>query len=522
MGLRDRLKRATAAFLNAGSTPFGTGSNGIGSNATFFSLKQLQEMRPYERRECVKNSRLIDNQLGICGALNDGSIRYAIGSGINDYANTGDPDFDASANRFMESIWTSNNFDITEEQNWYELQHVIGRSILVDGDLGIAKILNRDNFNRIIGNPQIQLFTTDQIGDGDGKGLWNGETMLEGVARDHVGKATRYRILKNSGIGSGSQWDYQKKDFLLVMDRKRVALNRGMPWCHRAQRNGFSMMELSALEEAAAYVNALFAAIITTPTGESPEALEAYLLQYLTGTTTQANDGTPEQKQVAQKFVEMYGGAKVPVFPQGTKLEAYQSNRPSSTFNGHMDYLVHLLAGSYGVPANFIWAIAGRSGPETRMTLVQAQWYFNFIVMLMIRRCIKPIRDWVLLYGILSGKVNDGKPPKNGAHYTLARFHGPRDITIDERYFHKTYLERLAAGEGTSEEYHSLQGQNGRDQNFRRIDEIAETKAYCKQRDVEYMGEFIRTQPGQYTGAKNETEEDPDTKEKQEKVLESV
>jgi len=514
------------SLATAGSTPFGTGWNGLSTNAGFWPLKRLNEALPFERRNLLAGSRYLDNNLGIVGALNDGSVRHAIGSGINAYACTGDPDYDSAADRFIEALFGSPDLDITGEQTMYEMQAVVARGMIVDGDVGAAKILQRDAGGLPVGDPQIQLFTSDQIGDGDGKGLMPGEKMAQGIARNSVGRATRYRVLKDrqDTPGALAYWDYRPQDFMLVLDRKRIQLNRGMPWCHRATKNGFSMLDLSALEEQAAYVNALFAAIITTPDGQTPEALEKFLVQKLTGptATTEKTAGTPEQKAFVRKFVEFFGGAKVPVFPQGTELKAYQSDRPSTVFTGFMDYLVTMLASSYVVPANFVWAIAGKTGPETRMTLAQAAWYFNYILLIIVRRFLKPARDWCLQFGLLTGRLNNGRGPRNGADFRLASFHGPRDITIDERYYHKTWLDRLAAGKGTEEEYYSLQGQNADTQALKRIKEIARRKQWCKEHDVEYHGEFVAGAPGMRVGADAGAATDPALQEQQQQQADAA
>ena len=494
------------ASATAVPTPFGTGNNGIQTNASFWPAKRLNEMLPLERRSALASSRYLDNNLAIVGALNDSTVKYSVGSGVSSHSSTDDPEYDDAADRFIASFFESTDFDIAREQSMHELVPVVVRGMVVDGDSGAAKILPRDGNGLPAGDPQLQLFTSDQIGDGDGQSLFAGEKMIQGIGRSTVGAATRYRVLKDSSAYAGAlpYWDYRPQDFMQILDRKRIQLNRGMPWCHRATKNGFSMMDLSSLEEAAAYVNAVFAAIITTPDGETPEALEKFLIQKMSGptATTEKVEGTPEQKQFVRRFVEIYGGAKVPVFPAGTKLEAYQSNRPSTVFTGFMDYLATQLGLSYanGLPS-FVWGIAGaNSKPDTRKELAQVSWYFNYVLLIASRRFIKPTRDWLLQYGLLTGRLNNGKGPRNGADYRLARFHGPRDITIDERYFHKTWLDRLAAGEGTTEEYHALQGQDGLTKAYRRIDEIAKIKARCAAKGVLYLGEFKEHVPGSNPG----------------------
>ncbi len=491
------------AGTGARNTPFGTGSNGMTTNATWMPLNRLNQPLPYERRVGMQNARFLDNNFALVGALNDSLTSYSIGDGVMSYAATEDPEYDAATDFFINAFFESADFDVAGEQTMHEMVPVAVRGMFVDGDAGAAKILPRDANGLPAGDPMLQLFTGDQIDDGDGKGLFPGEKMNQGIGRNSLGRAIRYRVLKEATNGSTPPyWDYKKNEFMLLLDRKRIQLNRGIPWCHRATKNGFSMLDLTALEEAAAYVNALFAAIITTPTGETPESLENFVVQKVSSTTTQkANDGTAEQKQVLKKFVEIFGGAKVPVFPAGTKLEAYQSERPSTVFAGFLDYLAVLMSLSYVMPPSFIWTgSSSTTKPDTRKELAQASWRFNYIFLLAVRRFVKPTRDWLIDYGLLTGRLNNGRGPRNGASPYQATFHGPRDITIDERYFHTTWLARLAAGKGTEEEYFALQGQNGDREALKRIKEIARRKRWCKDHGVQYHGEFIQAAPGMMVG----------------------
>jgi len=517
----------TAPRNNAPSTPFGTGGNGITTNAAF-SPRQLHQMKPYERMEGMKISRWLDNNLPLVGAINDNSVSYAIGNGVDSYAATGDPDYDQSSDKFIKAIFSDPAFDIAEEQSMDEMAGVAARGMIVDGDCGAARILPRDKTGKIIGAPQIQLFTSDQIGNG-GSFSFGASTMegwQEGVQRNLVGRAINYRVLKgDSRFLSTNQgtWDYQARDFNLLLDRKRIQLSRGIPWCHRANRSAQSMLNLGALAEAREHINALFAAIITTPTGETPESLENLVMDVYGSGTTQNADGTTETKAVLQRYVELMGGAKVPVFEQGTKLEAFTSTANSHIFEGAMGFLATQIALSYTMPPGFIWALAGAGrGPDIRMTLSQGSWYFNRILMIVIRRFIKPMRDWLLQYGILTGQINGGRLPRNGADYRLATFHGPRDITIDERYYHKTWLDRLADGKGTEEEYFSLQGQNADTQARKRIKEIADRKQWCLDAKIDYHGDFIRSAPGTQLGNGGNQEKDPDEEEKKQALLEAA
>ena len=133
------------------------------------------------------------------------------------------------------------------------------------------------------------------------------------------------------------------------------------------------------------------------------------------------------------------------------------------------------------------------------MTLQQAQWFFKFIMRRMIARFCKPSRDFVIKWGLLTGRINNGRPPRNGASPFLCRWRGPRNITIDERYFFKTWLDRLDKGLGTEEEFYAELGLEASDIRRTRVDEVANWLELCKDRGVPY--ELVRAStPGSTPG----------------------
>jgi capsid protein len=504
----DSVKNTTVTPSTgyANPTAFGTGNDGIKTSVTMLPSGWLHEMRPWDRRECIKRSRYADNNLGIVKALNEGIVDYSLGSGVNAYACTGDPQFDSAADKFTEEWFENPALDLCGEQCFYELVPVAARAMVVDGDMGNSLLLAKDPSGRPFKDamPQLQLFLSDQIGDpismqDQGKDGW-----YEGVKRNSFRKALAYRVLKNvpgtlmSMNSTLSAWEYDARDFILLLDRKRIGMGRGIPWSHHGQGNAFSMMDLAALKDKQEYFNTYFAAVIEGGDGSIREALDTLSTN---GTPQDLADitsaGASTTKRIQRDFLNFFGGGAVLDATGGGKLNFIQRQSDNGAFVNHMSWLVTNYCLGYKIPPSLFWAIVGvGSGPERRMTLAQAQWVFNSFLTLITRRLVKPVRDWLLLWGLLTGRLNNGKMPRTGADYRSATFHGPRDMTIDERYFHKTWMERLKDGNGTAEEYFSLQGQNGKKQRFRRIQEIKEDMDECDRIGVPY-DRYKALQPGQ-------------------------
>jgi hypothetical protein len=178
-----------------------------------------------------------------------------------------------------------------------------------------------------------------------------------------------------TSLSRGSWRQIPANDFMLVLDPKRIGISRGLPWTHHGQNSAITMMDLKTLEESAAYLNAFFGAVITTPTGEIPEGFEREIFKRRFSKTDENKTGAAEDETTSEnyrKYLNFMGGSLIPVLQEGEKLDMVKSERPSLTFTGFMDWLVNDIAWGFGIPPAFVWAIAGRTGPETRLTLNQA------------------------------------------------------------------------------------------------------------------------------------------------------
>lgn len=484
-------------------TPFGTGLR-TGTNATF-SLRQLHEMTPYDRAQAMKDANFVANRLGLGRALVEGCTRYALGDGLIPYTSTGDQAFDDSCNKHCDAVFESTDFDVAGEHDFYGLQSVAVPAMMIKGDCGAAKILRRDAAGAIQGGPQVQMFQSDQIGSGSGV-TPPGEDWREGVLYDAVGRRLRFRVLKQPNrlnLGAAPFFEYSARDFLLILDPKRINLGRGMTWFHHGSGSAMRMIDLVELESKVAMLNSLFGAYIKTPTGELPEGFEHEIpKRKIKQGETDKTDPEDVKKAGVRHYAEFLGGALMPVLKEGEEIGFYKNERPSVTFTGFIDWLVNDIAWGFGVPPSYVWAIAGRTGPETRLILNQADWFFRHIQRILITRFCKPVRDFVINHGILTGKINGGRLPASGVSPYLCRWRGPKKITIDERYFYKTWQDRIASGLGTEEEFFGEQGREALDERRTRIKEIRSAMDLCAAEGVPYEY-FVRQLPGQNAGGDN-------------------
>jgi capsid protein len=489
---------------NGGTTPFGTGRR-VGTNATF-NARDLNEMGPVDRLQSIQDSSFVFNRLGLGRAIIKSCKRYALDGGLIPYSVSGDQQYDDSCNRFCDSLFESRKFDFTEEHDFYGMQEIGCTAVMVKGDLGVAQILERDDKGRIIGLPQLQLFQSEQISSSAyvaHSTLPTGWQWRDGVLYDTANRRRKFRVLKQPSVPFGqtpgaNYHDYEARDFMLWLDAERVNQGRGMPWMQTGINSAMDMIDIVALEKQVARLNAYFGAVIRTKTGELGEGFENWTRRERKKSSTQDKDGETIEKQGTRTYADFFGGAAMPVLGEGEDIQFLENKRPSASFREFINWLAADIAGGFGVPISFVWALAVGTGPEVRFVMTQGDWFFREIARIAISRFCKPVRDWVIDYGILTGKINNGRLPSNGASPYLARWQLPRKASIDERHFFKTWMERLDKGLGTEEQFYADLGGAGDASHYReqRAIEMADWMRVSKKYKVP-LPLLLRQTPGQ-------------------------
>ena len=96
------------------------------------------------QRDLIKaRARYLERNSDIAGAAVGGIVRNVVGTGIKPQARTGDE----ALNRRIEALWrewtAAENCDITGQQNFEELQAMLLRRKIVDGEILIKKVVTR-------------------------------------------------------------------------------------------------------------------------------------------------------------------------------------------------------------------------------------------------------------------------------------------------------------------------------------------------------------------------------------------
>ena len=88
-------------------------------------------------------------------------------------------------------------------------------------------------------------------------------------------------------------------------------------------------------------------------------------------------DSVDAQGQPTEVTVSQMQSGEIPVLRKGETLTAFQGNRPSTTFQGFLEFLVREFAVGLGLPYEFIWNPQQLTGPSQRFVMGKAQRKFE-------------------------------------------------------------------------------------------------------------------------------------------------
>lgn len=457
------------------------------TNTTGMPFDSRRELTHFRRREMVKKGRWLYNNLGLISRFVKGTSRYSVGGGIVPVPTTGDEDFDkVLLDYFINWAETPAVCDVRQRFTFWRMQKAALRSMFKDGESFFLKApapdeVLVDGLPPIMGLPSLQWLETQHIGNlgYDSEG-WDPQDFRDGIRIDFkTGAVTDYSMLEDMNPRA---MDMRRRviipsDAMLhVFDPERASQNRGLPWYYHGQNSALDIIDLTALEKHAAKIHAAMAAAIKKRSGEAgPKGF--------TGNLDKKQRVGADGKTRIISFENFIGGAGILQMGLDEELQLLTSNRPSMTFTGFIDYLVRDLAWGFGVSPEFIWAVADLSGPNARVILEDAKWFFEEVQDLLVQIFCVPVYMWVVARGIERGEI---KVPANVVNPYAAHWQGPAKLTIDEGKVGMIELERLANGCGTWEDYWGARGRNGRTMVRRRIDEVADAIKYAEQKKVPF------------------------------------
>ena len=453
MNLTTRLKKAGALLLGS---PFESSNQSSrrarvpGSAPTDYR----HEYQGWTRLETVKKSRYLTKNSGLHREQRDLNILYGVGAdGLWPKPHVSDLEWVKDATQLFRE-W-SIRADVTNRFSFIDVQKLCSAAIDTDGEIFVVKV-----HNRATGECRLQLLETHRVGNFQING--DPDRYIDGIKVGPTGAPTHIRVLQNDGTGK----DVRFQHVMHLFDPESPTAYRHAPAGTHGLLHGLDEIELLALEKHAVKDNSSIVRVLQTQSGEldadgdfGPDGFDS--------------DGNTDPNKLAN----IVGGRTVAIYPH-EKLEPYESQRPSPTFNGFLEHLRR--DSSLGrSPYEFAVDPTDATGPAIRLIVAKAQRRFKSRTELLSNRLIRPTWFYVIGDAIDKGQL----PAMKG--WSNVSITPPREITVDAGRESEANRRDVAAGLKLPTTSYEETGQDFLDSMERRADLIKAVEAIAKIKDVD-------------------------------------
>lgn len=465
---------------------FGNPASTFGSPMPSGSLKSARVPKPRERKQGILNSRFCRAQLGIIKALFEHTTRYAVGNGLSPTSLCEDVEWRPRADAYFAALASSKKFDIRGDCDFPQMQKMVLPDVMCDGDAGAIPVRDR------MGNPRLQFFPTEAIGDHagpsefDGLGHWR-----EGIMRSEVGERIAYRVLTERQPGvrgeARAYRDYPAESFFHIGKVDRINGNRPLPWLYHGDQAAINILDLNQLEMAATRLNSYFAAAIKTRGGDMPDVFKGMSKAELgldEDEESGSSSATPDADLVARaekRIIDLFGQAAIIPLEDGQEFQFFKDGRNTTTVTDFINYLIADISVGFGVPWQFIWSVTGMAGPFARLLLQQADWFFTDVANMLVSDFCQPVWEGVIADAMFRRLL---PLPKPGTNWRAVQWQGPGSMSIDRGRDGALYLQMVKSGMLRRSRWHRMTGESGMAECHATIDELADLIEYCRSKGV--------------------------------------
>lgn len=298
---------------------------------------------------------------------------------------------------------SSKDCDYSRMLNFYELQALALRSVLMDGE---CLAMLRDHRRNELYPLCIMLIEADRLKT---PVALSGKMIDEGVELDRWGRPCAYWIANRnpeSELLNQPRLQYRRialygyeshrRQVLHMMPFERIGQHRGVPFLAPVIEPLKQLTRYTDAELMAAVVGGMFAIFFEHPEHED-------------GTYTEedyaVDEGMGGVKGLENITQEQLYGAMMDL-PEGVKPVSLSPNRPNTTFDAFVHSLVKQIGGALGIPAELLLMQFTSSYSASRGALLEAWKLFRYWRQWFVMNFCQPVYEEWLEEAILSGRVN--------------------------------------------------------------------------------------------------------------------
>lgn len=314
------------------------------------------------RRELIRTSRALWKNNPMVKGVVERLVTYTVGTGLRPEPNSSRSKFNRIAAEKFEQ-WAK-FADLSSPLSFYELQAIIFRSTIVDGDVFANETYGTSGRARIqlieghqVGSPTMPLYVLSD----DGKFV--DRTVDDGVIGDANGRPVNFIVQEPDG-----QLGFRSKpldaDYVVQFANiERPGQKRGAPMAAAMLTTAIDLHDILGLEKAAVKSASAKDDIIKTASGELPDD----------GTIGRSlrpkNDGSGK---TAVEFYREIFGPEARVLKHGDEYQPYEPKRPGPAWQGFVDFLAELCCLTLNLPPSLVRQLKV-GGADTRRDLATMQ-----------------------------------------------------------------------------------------------------------------------------------------------------
>jgi capsid protein len=361
-----------------------------GSNPT--DLRR--DLKPYDRLYMVKRCRWAERNSGLFKQILADMVLYSVGpDGIKVQSHAES----AENSKAYEAYFAEKcqRIDITNRFSFNQVQSIMLRAMVRDGDAFVAKVRNGND------EPKLQLMEGHRVGDPLNGKVPDG--MHDGAIFGPYGELLAFNVYKSDGTDR----QILAQSMMHIVDHEYASGARGVPLLQHSINSIQDEMEILALEKLAVKDSADVTRVIKKAGGFIDSDMASEL-----GTGS-------NYENIAARM-----GGKILALEPGEDFQSFTSNRPSPAFTGFLAALERDIAQGV-LPYEFVGDASKIGGATVRLITAKAGRVFGKYQTILIDSLCQPTWGYIIGQAIAAGELPDD-PKWNQTSWTT-----PKSVTVD-------------------------------------------------------------------------------------------